>query len=144
VGYERVKRQRPEFVAAMFAQVTGEIAIILAGKDRQFVADLLTFGSSYKSIYPDETYHCHPQADAWLLVKQAFINNEVATFLERASNFVAKGRGETPFLWYATLADLVALCDELALPESNLLKEEIVKDATIWKDMPQKFLSLFR
>ncbi|MBH8563494.1 hypothetical protein I8748_15085 [Nostoc sp. CENA67] len=142
-GYERVKRQRAEFVAAMFAQVTGEIATILAGKDRQFVSDLLTVGSNYMPICPDETYHCHPQAYAWLLVKQAFINHEVATFLERASEFLAKGSNDTPLLWYATLADLVALCDELALPESNLLKQEIVKDAATWKGIPQRLLSLF-
>lgn len=143
-GYERVKRQRPEFVAAMFAQVTGEIATILAGKDRQFVSDLLTVGSTYMPICPDETHHCHPQAYAWLLVKQAFVNNEVATFLNRASNFLPEGRGDTPLLWYATLADLVALCNKIALPESDLLKQEIVKDAATWKGIPQRFLSLFR
>ncbi|MEH1770950.1 MAG: hypothetical protein ACYTXE_29785 [Nostoc sp.] len=140
--YERVKRQRPEFVAAMFAQVTGEIAIILAGKNCQFVSDLLTFGSNYMPISFNQNHHCHPQAYAWLLVKQAFINNQVGTFLERASNFIAEGRGYTPLLWYATLADLVALCNELALPESNLLKQEIVKDATSWKNISRKFLAL--
>nr|AVH79640.1 hypothetical protein [Nostoc sp. PCC 8009] len=142
-GYERLQRQRAEFVAAMFAQVTSEIAIILSGKDRQFVSDLLTIGSTYMPIYSDSIYHCHPQAYAWLLVKQAFINHEVTNFLERAADFLAQGSSDTPLLWYATLADLVALCDELALPESNLLKQEIVKDAATWKGVLRRLLSLF-
>ncbi|MBD2250501.1 hypothetical protein [Nostoc parmelioides] len=136
-GYERVKRQIPEFVAAMFAQVTGEIAIILASQDHQFDSDLL------KLVNTNENNHCHPQAYAWLLLKLAFINNEVATFLAQASNFVAQGRGDTPLLWYATLADLVTLCDEIKLPESDLLKQEIIKDVAAWNGVPKKLLSLF-
>ncbi|MBD2342606.1 hypothetical protein [Anabaena subtropica] len=142
-GYERVKRQIPEFVAAMFVQVTDEIAIILASQDNQFDSDLLKIDLTHILVNSNEDYHCHPQAYTWLLLKMAFINNEVANFLEQASNFLAHGRGDTPLLWYATLADLVALCDEIVLPESDLLKQEIIKDVATWNGVPQKLLSLF-
>ena len=141
-GCERVARQFPEIVAAMFAQVTSEVALILAGKKRQLAHDLFAVASANMQLQANGSCHCHPRAHAWFLVKEAFVGNDVATFLERASHFLAEGRADTPLLWYATVIDLVALCDELELPDSKLLKWEIARDAVTWEYLPQPFFPL--
>lgn len=135
-GYERVLRQPSEFVGSIFAQVTYEVALILAGKNRQVVRDLFGFASAKSNC------HSHLRANAWLLVKQAFSSNDVALFLERASQFLSEGRADTPLLWYATVIDLIVLCEELDLPDSELFTQEVGRDAATWKHLPQKFSSL--
>ena len=141
-GCERVARQSPELVTMMFAQVTSEVALILAGKKRQLAHDLFAFASAYMQLQANGHCHCHPRTHAWFLVKEAFVGNDVATFLERASYFLAEGRADTPLLWYATVIDLVALCDELELPDSKLVKWEIARDAVRWEYLPQPFFPL--
>lgn len=141
-GYERVLRQPPEFVGAMFAQVTGEVALILAGKSRQVVCDLFEVASTNLQLQVNGKCHCYFRANAWLLVKQAFASNDVALFLKRASKFLSEGRAETPLLWYATIIDLIALYDELNFPDSEVFKQEVAKDAATWGYLPQKFSSL--
>jgi hypothetical protein len=143
-GCERVARQSPELVAAMFAQVTGEVAQILVGKNRQVDPHLFAVASAHMQLEANGNCHCHPRSYAWLLVKQAFVSNDVATFLERASHFLAEGRADTPLLWYATVIDLIALCDELALPEAELVRHEIAREAGTWEYLPEKFSSLLR
>lgn len=142
-GCERVARQSPGEVAAMFAQVTSEVALILAGKKRQIAHDLFTVASTHIQLQANGNCHCHPRAYAWLLVKQAFVSNDVATFLERTFNFLSEGRADTPLLWYATVIDLVALCEELDLPDAKLLRQEVAREAATWEYLPQRFLPLF-
>lgn len=141
-GYERVLRQPPELVAAMFAQVTSELALILAGKNCQIGHDLFAVSSTNLQLQANSTCHSHPQAYAWLLIKQAFINNDITTFLDRASQFLAEGRADTSLLWYATVIDLIALYDGLDFPNSELFKQEVSTDAATWEYLPQKFSSL--
>lgn len=141
-GRERVARQPPELVAEMFAKITDEIALILAGKKRPLVRDLLVSASAHMLLKANSHRHCHPRAYTWLLVKQAFVSNDVASFLKRASHFLSEGRSDTPLLWYATVVDLVALCDELDLPDSELVRQEIAKEAANWEYLPQKFFPL--
>ncbi|MEH1840693.1 MAG: hypothetical protein V7L20_18530 [Nostoc sp.] len=140
-GYERVARQSPELVAIMFAEVTSEIAIILAGQNRQLARHLFAVTFAHLHLQTNHNRHCHLQACVWLLIKQAFVNNDFATFLERASDFLAFGRADTPLLWYATVIDLITLWDELALPDSELIRLEVANMAT-WEKLPQKFSSL--
>ncbi|NMG07812.1 hypothetical protein [Brasilonema sp. UFV-L1] len=140
--YERVARQSPKLVAAMFAQVTNELALILAGKNRQLDRDLFEVTSTHLHLPTNSNCHCHPRAYAWLLIKQAFINNDVVTFLERASHFLSEGRSDTPLLWYATVIDLISLCNELDIPESELVRQEVAREAVTWEYCPQKLLPL--
>ncbi|MFW9264548.1 hypothetical protein [Nostoc sp. CALU 546] len=140
--YERVVRQPPELVAVMFAEVTGDVALILAGKKRQIDHGLFALTSANMQLQVNDNCHWHPPSYAWLLVKQAFVLNDIPTFLERASTFLAKGRADTPLLWYATVIDLVALCDELDFTNSELFRQEVCTDAATWKFLPQKFSCL--
>lgn len=138
-GYERVARQLPELVAAMFAQVTSEVALILAGKNPQVVRNLFAVASTNLELQTNSNCCCHPRAYAWLLVKQAFTNKDIALFLERASQLLSEGRADTPLLWYTTVIDLIALCDELDFPDSELFRQEVGRDAATWEYLPQKF-----
>jgi hypothetical protein len=141
-GYERVLRQPQELVGAMFAQVTSEVALILAGKSRQVVRELFAVASSNLQLEVNGNCHCHLQANAWLLIKQAFASNDVDLFLERASQFLSEGRADTPLLWYATVIDLIVLCEELDFPGSELFMQQVGRDAATWEHLPQKFSSL--
>lgn len=140
--YERVVRQPPELVAVMFAEVTADVALILAGKSRQIDHDLFAVASANMQLQVNDNCHWHLPSYAWLLVKQAFVINDIATFLERASHFLAEGRADTPLLWYATVVDLVTLCKELDLPDSEFVRQEVAREAANWKYLPQKFSSL--
>lgn len=135
-------RQSPERIAVMFVQVINEVAFVLASRNYQCIQNLFAVVSANLQLQGNDIYHCHPQAYTWLLVKQAFANNDVAMFLERASQFLAKGRTDTPLLWYATVIDLITLCKELDFPDTELFRQEVVKEAASWEYLPQKFSSL--
>lgn len=141
-GSERVALLSPDIAAALFVQITGQVALILAGKNRQVARDLFAIVAHHMQLQSDGNCHCHPRFHAWLLVKQAFVGNDVATFLERASHFLAEGRANTPVLWYATVVDLVALCVDLDLPNSESVRREIASNAVKWEHLPQPFFSL--
>lgn len=141
-GSERVALLSPDLVAALFVQITGQVALILAGKNRQVARDLFAIAAHHMQLQSDGNCHCHPRVHAWLLVKQAFVGNDVATFLERASHFLAEGRANTPVLWYATVVDLVALCVDLDLPNSESVRREIASNAVKWEHLPQPFFPL--
>lgn len=140
-GSERIMRQSPELMAATFALVTCEVAKILVGKKHQLVKELFAIASFNLQLQANNKYYCHPRSYSWLLVKQAFVDKDIPKFLELAANFLGEGRADTPLLWYATVVDLVSVCDELKVAESQLIKQEILKDSVNWKDCPQKFIS---
>lgn len=136
---ERVKRQSPGDVTAMFKQVSGEIALILVDKEKQLASKLFAIIASHINLQIDIDRQCYPRAYKWLLIKQAFVNQNVPKFLELASHFLAEGRGDNPLLWYATVIDLVNICEEVNFSDLELVKQEITKDATTWKYFPPKF-----
>ncbi|MEI2582512.1 hypothetical protein [Scytonema sp. PRP1] len=139
---EQIARQSPEVVAATFTQISCEIAIILAGKKRQIARYLLTIAHYYVQLQANSKSQDDQQAYAWFIIKQAFVDNNIATFLEKASQFLALGRTQTFLLWYAIVVDIVTLCDEIKLPEAKLLRQKITKDAVKWEYLPQRFLPL--
>jgi hypothetical protein len=108
-GFEYVVRQPKEVVAATFAQITSEVAVILAGNPPQLASSLLAVVRHHIQFQAYGSHHGHPRAYAWFLLKEAFVGNDIAAFLERAPHFLAEGPGDTPLLWYATVIDLVAL-----------------------------------
>jgi hypothetical protein len=138
-GSKRVACLPSELVAAMFAQITGEIALILAGKNSEVALDLFAIAARNLKLQASDDCICHLQAYAWLLLKQAFVDNNITSFLEQSSNFLAKGRTDIPLLWYATVIDLIALCDKLNIPNSKLLRQEIARDTVTWQYLPKKF-----
>ncbi|MFK0730076.1 MAG: hypothetical protein HEQ35_29440 [Gloeotrichia echinulata IR180] len=141
-GSERVTRQSPEHIAAMFGAITSEVAIILAGQKPQIAHELYAIISNDIQLETNNKSYCYRSAFSWLVVKQAFINGDFTSFLKLASDFLALGPAEIPLLWYAIIIDLLTVSDELNVPESNIIREEIEKQATTWKNLPQKFSHL--
>jgi hypothetical protein len=139
---ERLMCQSSELVAAMFTQVTNEVALILIGKKRQFANELFAIISTQMKLQTNDNSHYYSQSEAWFIVKQAFVSNNVEAFLERASQFLADRCGDTPLLWYATVIDLISLCDDLDFPGSNLFKLEVAQEAVNCPYLPKKFLPL--
>lgn len=143
-GSERVASQSREIVAATFAQIASEIAIILAGKDLDVASQLLAIVLRHIPLHASSYYCGHPRAYAWLSLKHAFVNNDIDNFLEAAPYFLVQGRTDTPLLWYATVVDVVAIFNNFNFPNTELLKQEIASDALEWKFLPPKFLSLLK
>ncbi len=141
-GREPVMRQSLELMAATFALVTCEVAKILVGKNHQLTKELFTMISFNLQLQTNNNCYCHPRSYSWLLVKQAFVNQDIPKFLELTANFLVEGRADTPLLWYAAIIDLVILCDEIELTEFQLMKQEILKDSVNWEDCPQKFMQV--
>lgn len=138
-GFEHVVSQPKELVAATFAQIASEIAVILAGKSPQLARELLAIVGHHIPPQLQENYHGHPRAYDWFLLKKSFLENDIATFLEQASHFLAEGCTDTPLLWYAAVVDFVALCNDFDEPFSLLVKQEVATDAISWKFLPQTF-----
>lgn len=136
-GFEYVVSQPKELLAATFAQIASEIAVILAGKPPQLARELLTVVKHYIPSQSQKYHHGHPRAYDWFLLKDSFLENNIATFLERSSHFLAEGRTDAPLLWYAAVVDVVALCNDFGEPYSLLIKQEVATDATSWKLLPQ-------
>lgn len=139
---ELVELLPPELAKAHLQTITREIALTLAGKDRQVSHQLFKLAVRYLRSRNHSNCHYQSEIKAWFLVKEAFIDNNVPEFLELASQFLAGEGANTPLLWYATVIDLVAMCEEVDFPNIELLKQEIIQDATTWKYLPAKFSSL--
>lgn len=138
-GFEYIVSQPKELLAATFAQIASEIAVILAGKSPQLARELLAVVRQHIPPQLQEHYHGHPRAYGWFLLKKSFLENDIAKFLEQASHFVAEGCTDTPLLWYAAVVDFVALCNDFDEPFSLLVKQEVTTDAISWKFLPQTF-----
>ena len=123
-----------QLVEGMFAQITEEIAVILTGKERWIARDLFTGALHHTQVEVADNCYLHPRCHLWFRAKQAFVDNDLTTFLELASQFLIDGRGEIGLLWYRLVLDVAILCNELDLPEADLLIGEIASDAPTWSD----------
>ncbi|MEH2033209.1 MAG: hypothetical protein V7K67_26875 [Nostoc sp.] len=132
----------PELAKAHLQTITSEIVLTLVGTNRQVAHHLFKLAARY--LLSGNHGNCHYQSGihAWFLVKEAFIDNNVPKFLELASQFLEAGGSDTPLLWYATVIDLVTMCEEVDFSDLELVKQEIVQDATRWEYLPAKFSSL--
>ncbi|MEH2239141.1 hypothetical protein [Nostoc sp.] len=138
-GFERMGLQPSKLVTAMFAQITSEVALILTAKNHKHTRQLLKVATNHLQLQANPNNSCHPQCDSWFSVKQAFVDQDIITFLERASDFLAEGLADTPLLWYTTIIDLLALSNTLGWLD---LSQEITTNALHWKNLPHQLASL--
>lgn len=132
----------PELAKAHLQTITCEIVLNLAGKNRQLADHFFKIASHHLLSENDGNCHYQPGIKAWFLVKEAFINKNVSKFLELASQFLEEGGSNTPLLWYATVIDLVTVCEEVYFPDLELVRQEIGQDATTWEYFPAEIFSL--
>jgi hypothetical protein len=149
-GYIQIS-QWPEITNGLFIVTTNELAsvitgceAIVAGSETLNVRDI--FAGAIDHIRPEDTGDCFLslQAHNWLKAKQALIDGDVEDFLQKVTQMLSKGRADAPFLWYAIIVDLILLCEKLDLPDANLIKQDIAKDAKSWNwgRLPSSWKSL--
>jgi hypothetical protein len=139
-GYQRVKNQPHDDVSAMFVQVAGELAIILAGKTRQSKKIQLNILSQ---ISVSDSECCHRTAAKWLLLQQQLADNNTKDFFCQLSDFLWDCKAESALLSSSALIDLVILCEELQLDIIADVKQQISKDADLWQNLPNKKISSY-
>jgi hypothetical protein len=130
-------------VAAMFAQVSGEIAIILAGNDDAVVRKLLA--TVARNICLGDTGNGpHRRVHAWFMAKDAFSNGKVETYLRQAAQFLADGPEDIPSLWYATCLDVMRMCTRVKYREGEAIREQIGSEVNTWIHLEPKLRTLFQ
>ena len=142
-GQKHITHQSSTIISATYALLVREIAELLVS-ELQYENELFAIVATELKLPNNNGYYLHPIAYTWLIVKQAKINKDIPEFLKLAANSIKKGRADVPLLWYATVIDLVSVCDELKLPEFQLLKQEIIKDSVNWQDCSPKFLDVLK
>ena len=139
-GSEALAKQPQELICAMFAQIASEIALILTAQSRNNVHHLLKIVAKYMHLSANNCHLCHPRAHSWFLLKQAIAQNNIDSFLQRATIFLAEGIADTPLLWYSTILDWLDLCSRLGRVN---LSQEIAADAVISNYFPRQMIPLF-
>lgn len=142
--YDRTTHRSSIIISATYALLVREIAELLVLEQFQSEKELFAIVSTTLKLPNNNGYYVHPTAYSWLIVKQAKMNTNVSEFLKLAANFIRKGRADVPLLWYATVINLVSACDELKLPEFQLIKQRIIEDSVNWEDCPPKFLDALK
>jgi hypothetical protein len=143
-GYNRIARQPPSDVVAMFIQVAGEIALIMAGMDCYAAGELFT-DVAEELLMPNYQRSCHPHTYSWLLVKQAYSRGDLDLFLILATDFLAQRSAGMGLLLYSTLVDLIIVCDRLKSPAATDLKQEIINDVMNHsQEVHPRFLPFFQ
>ncbi|MGD1913928.1 MAG: hypothetical protein ACFB2X_24740 [Rivularia sp. (in: cyanobacteria)] len=141
-GRESLNYQPKEVLADTFAAITSEIALILAGKEAQSANHLLAIALENLQL-PFANNSCvHQQSYEWIVLKQAIVNYNTVSFLEKTAGFLALGRGGTPLLWYATVIDLLAVCKRFDFVSTKLIVQEVRQDAEKWELCSKRLLAL--
>jgi len=141
-GSQRVALLPEDVFPVLVTQIIDEVAFILAGKTRQFVRELFAIITRYVQFSDENNFVALPQVNEWLLVKQAFVDDDTTTFLERASNFLAARRTDNLALWYAVVIDFLAVCEDCNFPDLPLVKQQVVSEALQNQYFPRKLLAL--
>jgi hypothetical protein len=119
-----------------FTEAVGELATLLTGVDTLKTGQMVSqcFAGLAAHIDSPDADSCYlsPQAHTWLRAKQALINEQPENFLRQALPLLSQGRTALPQLWYATVVDLLCLCQRLDLPEARMIKQEIIAAAPSW------------
>jgi hypothetical protein len=132
-GQKKIENQSPGNISAMYMQISGEIAIILAGKSRQDKKEIF-FSPNNLSPLNKQSYH--PIATDWFALQKAFVSNNIADFLKQAARFLLVSSKDSIFLFSATLIDLITICKEFDLEIASVVKKEIAENIDIFRKLP--------
>lgn len=128
-----------ELRLAMEAEIGCEVARALAGHDSSRALRLfrrVTFPAHSRDTQRQ------PRLLAWAKTKEAFLTGDTEAFLECCASFLPAGREDTPVFWYATVVDLVAKCCSCGTELSLRFREQVIRDASGWEDLPPSFEAL--
>ncbi len=116
----------PELIAGMIVQTVSEVARALAGVGTEAAHDALDIVGCHVDL-ESAAKRWEPQAYTWFQAKRAFVSGDCSTFLHLCASLLAEGPSIAPILWHMTALDLAAVCAQLALPEAESLRREILR-----------------
>ena len=116
----------------MFEQVAGEVGAVLTGEPSERTRDLFGLVAVHLQVPQGRQCERYPTAHAWLKVKEALLDEDFDTFVERASRFLGAGPRDNAMLWYATAADMAIWFGELGFRDTERVRRVITEDAAGW------------
>ena len=120
----------------LFSQVFEEVAKLLAScknhKSNKLV-DLATNLLKGHNLTSNKQFH---REYTWLENKKVLAEGKIAEFIERASKFLADGRGSCKLLWHATVLDILKICKDIDSEISIKLQQKITEDFSKYKYLP--------
>ncbi|NJM20902.1 MAG: hypothetical protein HC907_20380 [Richelia sp. SM1_7_0] len=138
---ERLRCQPKEVLADTFSGITSEIALILAINEAQTANHLLAIAVQHLPLSIADNF-LHQPSYQWFLLKQALVNQDIRSFLQKTACFLGSGRADSPLLWYATVVDLFALSKKFDFPSTKLIVQEVKQDAPKWELCSKRLLAI--
>ena len=117
----------------LLTQIFEEVAKLLASCEKRKSDELIYFAAnllkecnliSNKQFYREYT---------WFENKKVLAEGKTVEFLERASIFLAEGRGSCKLLWHATVLDVLKICQNIDSEISRKLQKQITEDFSMYK-----------
>jgi hypothetical protein len=135
-GQERLDAVPVAFRNGMLARTTSEVGMLLA---KQSVAEARRLWAAFPSWSGFDQHAAVSEIYDWGRTKEAFLQEDLSAFLERAASFLAAGRRET-LLWYTTVLDLCACCQALRPAQTAGFRQEVAQDAVHMSVLPSPLL----
>ena len=130
-----------DLCGAMFVQVVGELAILLARKSRRDAAAILAPLIPIAKANVELRSDAHSRARQWLRIKLNWTQGRHEDFLAAAIPFIYEGRGEVALLWKLLVEDMLecSLCFDS--PQTYALQQAIYDDCQMMGYKLPEFLS---
>jgi hypothetical protein len=131
---ERLVEQENELVLEKCASIAALIAEAIAGVDKEKARFLFDVTNNFGAR--NLTQCRFVRIGAWFKLTEAYLYNDLRTFLEVTEDFLRQGRLMTSPLWYSALANLLQCVSE-GIPDE--FSAEIAAKAEYWADVPKVF-----
>lgn len=132
-----------ELAEAMVIQISGELAILLAGKPAEETVHLLSVALPHIEGIATDRCNDHLLAHQWLRAKWGFARQAWPAFFENLSDLLRDGLADAPLLWRASVADLYVACEALDKDGAEALRREIAEDVRAWPRVPEPVRAVF-
>lgn len=132
-----------DILSGFFRMMTSQIAEVITGMDRIedtgeviYVRD--AFARIHHHLSPDDSTCCHlsPASHDWIRMKQAALDDNLPVCLQHATRLLASGPGRLPTLWYATIVEVIILCQRWPTHRSRVFHEELSQEVVAWRRLP--------
>lgn len=128
----------PDLLSSLFIQITLELALLFVENTALCTPEAVIGICNH--IQNSKGCTLSPQSHSWLEIKNELIQGNCLTFLHKAADYLAQGRQDVPWLWYAILTDVTIFCSTLNLPEAYAIQQRISKELFAMKGVPKSFL----
>lgn len=121
--------QSPVLKKLLFEQAIFEVAFVVSGEEQTPPRFLELAHAHLTAAVPCSLSPC---AHTWLASRLALAEQDLPRYLEMAQQLIAAGPGEIIWLWYATLLDLLPICQDLSGKQATLLHQEVTEQLSGW------------